>query len=99
MYTNRGLTSHWTFLFSTPLNQDQNGINHDFEIERKAHIFDVKDVEFKALDHLWQVRGIAIFNLAPGGNAGSHLQQMFVVGRFLHDQINVVLSFGPWTYQ
>ena len=99
MYNLVGRTEKYAYLFPPALQNNQDGVGHNFKIHGKRHVFDIQNVVFQALDHLINIGGITKFYLSPRRNAGFNLLQKAVMRRLLHDLINIILPFRTRAYQ
>ena len=52
-------------LYPLPLNDSENGVNHNLEVDIQRHVIEIYQIVFHAADHLVDIFGIAIFYLTP----------------------------------
>ena len=64
-------------LFSLPFENNPDGMDHDLEIQRQRNIFNVQQVEFASLNHLFHIFRISELYHAPAGESGFYFQQVF----------------------
>src|ERR1700751_1341860 len=84
-------------LLASSLEYNYESIPNDPEIHGRRHIFNIQDIIFKSFHHLFQVLGIAEFNLAEGGNSGSYTMKMGIMRCDLYNLINKKFSFRSWS--
>ena len=86
-------------LFPSPLHYYNKRVQDDLEIEGEGAVFDVEEVVAHALDHFIYVFGITELHHAPGGESWFYFVEVFVVLVLFTDNINEMLSLGPWANQ
>ena len=79
--------------------QGKDGVQYNLEIKHQRAVSQIVDVHPQSLEHLVHGIRISVVQSCLGCQSRLHLIDKQVVGVLLHDQVDVVFPFRPWTYK